>query len=110
MNQSVPLEIDVHTLDEMRRSGLPVTILDVREPGEIAICRFQDSINIPMNTIPERLDKVPSGGTLVVVCHLGMRSQQVAVWLRQQGYDNAVNLRGGIDAWARQVDRSIPVY
>ena len=110
MNDKIPPEIDVHTLDEMRRSGTPLAILDVREPGELAICSFEDSVNIPMNMIPDNLHEVPGDSPLVVVCHSGVRSQQVTMWLRQMGYENAANLQGGIDAWARQIDRSMPIY
>jgi rhodanese-related sulfurtransferase len=110
MDNEIPPEIDVHTFDEMRRTGTPLAILDVREAGEIAICSFENSINIPMNLIPDSLDELPGESPLVVICHSGMRSQQVTIWLRQMGYENAANLQGGIDAWARQVDRSMPVY
>ncbi len=71
----------------------------MREPQEVATWAFDDSINIPMETVPQNLDRLPGDGTLVVVCQLGMRSQQVADWLRQNGFTGAVNLQGGIDAW-----------
>ena len=81
-------------------------------PGtpEIAICAIADSTNIPMQEVPANLDRIPSEGALVVICHSGMRSYQVTTWLRQNGFANAVNLRGGIDSWAREMDTSMAVY
>lgn len=103
-------DITVQAFAEVRESGAVYTLLDVREADEIAICAFDDSLNIPMQQTPANLDKLPGAGTLVVVCHLGQRSAQVAAWLRQNGFPNAVNLAGGIDAWAREVDNDFPIY
>lgn len=104
------VEITVQDLDEMRRSAAAHIILDVREPSEIAICAFVDSTNIPMHEIPANLDRLPGEGALVVICHSGMRSRQVTAWLRQNGFANAVNLSGGIDGWAREIDPTMAVY
>lgn len=104
------MEITVRDLDDLRRSDEALTILDVRNPPEIEICSFADSTNIPMHEVPENLDRLPGNGTLVVICHSGMRSYQVTAWLRQNGFANAVNLRGGIDSWARKIDPTMPAY
>ena len=104
------MEITVGELDGMRRAGAALTILDVRNPPEIAICAIADSTNIPMHEVPANLDRLPGEGALVVICHSGMRSYQVTAWLRQNGFANAVNLRGGIDAWAREIDPAMAVY
>ena len=76
------MEITVQDLHALRASGEPVTILDVREPDELAICKIDGSIDIPMREIPGNLDKIPRTGALVVICHSGMRSLQVTRWLR----------------------------
>jgi len=110
MTDNTPMEISVQELDGMRKSGAAHVILDVRTPQELAICAFEDSTNIPMHEIPASLDRLPDDGALVVICHSGMRSYQVTQWLRQNGFDNAVNLQGGIDSWAREIDPSMPVY
>jgi rhodanese-related sulfurtransferase len=85
-------------------------LLDVRESQEVAICAIDGSVHIPMNTIPGNLDKLPKDKPLVVMCHLGGRSAQVTHWLRAQGYDNAVNLEGGIAAWAAEIDPKMASY
>ena len=85
-------------------------LLDVREPWEVALGALPEAMTIPMNQLPDRLDSLPVDRPLVVLCHHGQRSGQVTAWLRRLGYDNAVNLEGGIDAWARTVDPAMPTY
>jgi rhodanese-related sulfurtransferase len=85
-------------------------VLDVRDPWEVEICRLPDSIDVPLARLPDQVDALPREGMLVILCHHGMRSQHAALWLRSQGFANAVNLAGGIDAWARLVDPSMRTY
>lgn len=102
--------IDVAELADMRRSGAEHVLLDVREPWEIETAGLPGALTIPMQEIPARLAELPEASPLVVMCHHGGRSQQVTNWLRAQGYDNAVNLTGGIDAWSREIDGATPRY
>ena len=85
-------------------------LLDVREPWEFDICKIEGSINLPMSQVPQRLDELREKGEIIVICHHGVRSQQVIWFLQQQGFDQLVNLDGGVDAWARSVDTNMPVY
>jgi rhodanese-related sulfurtransferase len=85
-------------------------LLDVREPWEFDICQIDGSINIPMGQIPLRLDELPASGEIVVICHHGVRSQQVIWFLQNRSLGDLVNLEGGVDAWARSVDPGMPVY
>lgn len=110
MSSETPLEITVQQLNGMMSAGDALTILDVREPQELAICKFEDSLDIPMQSVPANLEKLRDAELLVVVCHSGMRSWQVTQWLRQQGVANATNLSGGIDSWAREIDTSMATY
>jgi rhodanese-related sulfurtransferase len=110
MTAAIPSEIDVETLASLTRSGNEPLVLDVREPWEVAICSFQGGLNIPMGDLHGSLNRVPRDENLVVVCHHGMRSQQVMLWLRGIGFDKVSNLRGGINAWAQRVDPSMAVY
>lgn len=87
-----------------------VTVLDVREPWEVDICAIADSIAIPMGQVPGRLDELPADRPLVVLCHYGARSARVTAWLRQQGFDKAVNMAGGIAAWADRIDTTMGTY
>ncbi len=85
-------------------------MLDVREPWEFDICHIDGSTNLPMGQIPARLQELPDDGEIVVICHHGVRSQQVIHFLRSQTEVKLINLDGGVDAWARDVDRDMPVY
>lgn len=85
-------------------------LLDVREPWELATARLPGSLDIPMGEIPARLDELARDRHLIVMCHHGMRSLQVTMFLKHQGFQSVSNLAGGIDAWAREVDPSIPTY
>ncbi|MEL0106143.1 MAG: rhodanese-like domain-containing protein [Rhodospirillaceae bacterium] len=110
MTDDAPLEIDVEALHKMREDGTAHTLLDVREPQELDICSVSDSLNIRMMDVPESLEKLPKDNPLVVMCHSGMRSMQVTQWLRMNGYENAQNLAGGIDAWAAAFDPDMQRY
>lgn len=105
----LPLELDVAAVAEMRQGDDPIPLLDVREAWELDICRIENSLHIPMGELPGRLNELPAGSPLVVLCHHGMRSMQVTEWLRQSGFA-AINLAGGIDAWARNVDPTLSLY
>jgi rhodanese-related sulfurtransferase len=85
-------------------------VLDVREAEELAICQLDDVLHVPMNEVPARLADLPRDQPVVVLCHHGVRSRMVVDYLRGAGFDNAINLDGGIDAWARQIDASVTRY
>jgi rhodanese-related sulfurtransferase len=102
--------ISVRELADMRSAGKEHTLLDVREARELDVCRLEGALHIPMAEIPARTDDLPTGQLLVVICHHGARSEMVVDFLRSAGFDNAVNLDGGIDGWACDVDQSMPRY
>lgn len=91
------------------RASDPV-LLDVREPWEVATARIEGSLPIPMGEIPARLQELDPEAHIVTICHAGVRSMNVAVWLREQGLEKVQSLRGGIDAWSREVDPKVPQY
>ena len=102
--------ISVRQLADMRAAGKAHTVLDIREARELDICRLEGALHIPMAAIPACTDDLPTKEPLVVICHHGARSQMVVDLLRDAGFDNAVNLDGGIDAWACEVDQSMRRY
>lgn len=86
-------------------------LIDVREPWEFATASINGSVAMPMGEVPARAhQELDPEERLVIVCHHGMRSMNVAVWLRNQGYEQAQSLRGGIDAWSSEVDPAVPRY
>jgi rhodanese-related sulfurtransferase len=110
MAGTIPPEIGVADLLKLKEQGAPLAILDVREPWELEICRIDGSIDVPLQAIPGRIGELPHDRPLAVICHHGGRSAHATAWLRQNGFDNATNVRGGIDAWAREIDPSMQVY
>ena len=85
-------------------------IIDVREPWEAEVCALPGADLIPMGQIPGRVDEIDREQDVIVVCHHGIRSQQVAYYLQNAGFEKLFNLRGGIDAWAREIDPSMATY
>jgi rhodanese-related sulfurtransferase len=97
-----------------QQDGAQPLVLDVRDPMELQVAQLQprgfDLVHIPMYDIPARLAELDPDRPMACLCHHGIRSQQVAMFLQRQGFAQVVNLAGGIDAWAAQVDPSVPRY
>ena len=108
----VPLEIDVRSVKQMRDRGDQFILVDCREPDEVATAKIDGSLHIPMRDTPARLGELPTDKLerIVVHCHHGGRSLRVTQFLRQQGFENAQNMAGGIDAWSLEIDPSVPRY
>jgi rhodanese-related sulfurtransferase len=85
--------------------------IDVREPWEFDAACIDGSLLIPMGDVPARAhQELDPDEHLVVICHHGVRSMNVTAWLRNQGFEQAQSLRGGIDAWSAEVDPSVQRY
>lgn len=108
--QQADYDIGVHQLAEMQNDGTPHAVLDIREPEELTVCIIDGSLTIPMQQVPNELEGLPREEPLVIVCHHGMRSAMVTDFLRKNGFLNAWNLAGGIDAWARYIEPDMPRY
>jgi rhodanese-related sulfurtransferase len=88
-----------------------LVLLDVREPWELAKARITGSAAIPVGEIPSRaFQELDPESHIIAICHSGVRSMNVTIWLRNQGFENVQSLRGGIDAWSREVDPQLPRY
>ncbi|HYL90429.1 MAG TPA: rhodanese-like domain-containing protein [Burkholderiales bacterium] len=85
-------------------------LLDVREPWEFEKARIEGARLVPMREIPSRHQELDPGKDVVAICHHGARSQQVAMFLERVGFTRMHNLVGGVDAWSRTVDPTVPVY
>ena len=85
-------------------------LLDVREPWEYRIVHLEESRLVPMREIPQATGSLDPAQEIIVICHHGIRSRHIALYLENQGFTNVVNLSGGIDAWARNTDRKMPTY
>ena len=94
----------------LRDKNKDAVLLDVREQSELTICRIEGALHIPMGEVPERHKALPRDAPLIVFCHHGMRSLDVVQYLEAIGFNNAINLKGGIHAWAAEVDPGMKQY
>jgi rhodanese-related sulfurtransferase len=94
----------------LRQAGDPPLLLDVRESWEYGICHIPGSRLMPMQSIPAALKDLDPERETVIICHHGIRSRQVAMFLAHQGFSRVINMEGGVAAWARDVDPSMPTY
>ena len=94
----------------LAEDGDNLTLLDCREHHELDLARIDGAVHIPMGEIPARLDELDPKRELIVFCHHGVRSLNVAHFLAQQGFENVASMRGGIDAWSRRIDENVPTY
>ncbi len=102
-------------LQELAAKGQPTPlVLDVREPWELQTASVKpegfELMTMPMRSIPQFLNQLPQDRPIACLCHHGIRSQQVAYFLSQQGFEQVANIAGGIEAWSQQRDTSVPLY
>lgn len=107
---SLPLEITVTELKSWLDEGRALRLLDVREDWEWNLCRIEGATHIPLGQLPAQLSKIATDCDWVVYCHHGGRSLRAVQWLRSQGIEFTTNLKGGVDAWALQIDPQLPTY
>lgn len=105
-----PFDISPGEAQAARAAGLAPRLLDVRTPVEHSIARVEGAELLPLAELPRRFEELSRDEDLVVMCHHGIRSAQAVAFLRQHGFLRARNLAGGIDAWSREVDDSVPRY
>jgi rhodanese-related sulfurtransferase len=107
MQQLTPFELQAWLQDSSRPDPI---LLDVREDWEYAICHIAGSQLMPMSGFTSNYQTLDDEAQIVVICHHGMRSQQVGIFLEQQGFWHLYNLTGGIARWQHDVDPTMPVY
>jgi len=100
-NTALPLEIDAHGLSKIKAKNLNAAFIDVRMPWEVAQAPAGESPNIPLNQLPQHIDALPKADHLVIICAHGNRSLMAAHWLRQNGFETAQSLMGGMASWRR---------
>ncbi|MDH5613236.1 MAG: rhodanese-like domain-containing protein [Gammaproteobacteria bacterium] len=104
-------EFDAPQLEQyLRDNDSRPLLLDVRQNWEYDICRLEGSLLIPMGQIPNQLDELDKNRETVVICHHGIRSRQIGYYLEQSGFDKVINLKGGLDAWAKMIDKNMATY
>lgn len=107
MRQIRPSELKAWLDDASRDKPL---LLDVRQPWEFECCRIEGAELLPMATLPARHEQLDKAREIVVICHHGVRSYHAARFLEHNGCSRVINLTGGVDAWAKEVDPAMPTY
>lgn len=105
-------QMNVVELTSLLANGLKPTMIDVREEKELANGILDGVVHIPMNDIPVKLADLEAEkeNMIVLICRTGNRSNQVGAFLEQNGFADVVNLVGGMNAWAEQIDQSMTAY
>ena len=104
------LQITAKEVSERITRGEKMLLVDVREPWEYDLCRISGAKLIPLGTLPSSMNALLDADNVICYCNHGMRSLDAAVWLRQQGVENAKSMAGGIDRWSVEVDPQVPRY
>jgi rhodanese-related sulfurtransferase len=110
---SLGWEIQPAEVKRLLETGAAVALIDVREEREHDLCSLDPAELIPMGQVAQRLGDIEAlaeDKLVVVFCHHGMRSLNAVSWLRRQGVNNCQSMSGGIDAWSRTIDPSVPTY
>lgn len=103
-------EITVQELKALKDSGADFQLIDVREPHEFDFCNLDGEL-IPQSDIPDNLDKIDRTKQVILQCRTGARSGNMVQWLeKNHGFTNLYNLKGGILAWSREIDPTVPMY
>lgn len=103
-------EVTVQELKELMDSGADFQLIDVREPHEYDICNLDGEL-IPQGDIPSSVEKIDKNKKVILHCRSGARSGNMVQWLeKNHGFQNLYNLKGGILAWAKEIDPEMPTY
>lgn len=105
LKQIRPAELSVRL-----QSGTAPVLLDVREEWEWNTCRIPGAVLIPLRELPTRSAELDKTAETVVICHHGVRSYHAAQYLKSLGFEDVINLSGGVAAWADEVDPAMPRY
>lgn len=104
------VNISVTDLAQLQAEGHDPMLLDVRTRREWEVCRLEGADLLPLQELPQRWEELDSSRDIVVYCHHGHRSARAVDFLRRAGLSSVRNLTGGIDAWSREIDSSVPLY
>ena len=106
MRRFSPRELQSH----LAESEATPLLLDVREEWEYEYCHIPGSLLIPMGQVPAHLEELDKARELVVICHHGIRSRHIGMYLEHAGFNNVINLEGGVEQWAADVEPTMRRY
>jgi len=96
--------------DYLEQTDTNPQLLDVREPWEFKLCQLPGSLLIPLGKLHNQLDQLDPQREIIVICHHGIRSRQAGSYLERNGFSHVINLSGGVDAWALEIDPNMSIY
>lgn len=102
-------EITVQELQQKQESNEKFILLDVREAFEYYICHI-NGLLIPLDQLSDRLNELNIDEEIVVMCRSGSRSKRACQLLEENGFKKVMNLKGGVNSWAKEIDESLPLY
>jgi rhodanese-related sulfurtransferase len=102
-------EVSVQELQAMQEAHADFQLVDVRDPWENEICNL-GGLLIPIKELPLRITELDPEKHIIVHCQMGGRSSRAALYLLEHGFKNVSNLRGGIKAWATEIDPDMKMY
>ncbi len=108
--EAVVPEINPTELSQRLERGDSITLLDVREEFEIKISNLKNAVHIPMGSVVDRLEELNPEVEFIVYCSVGLRSARICSLLKERGFSHVLNLKGGINAWATDVDPDMTIY
>lgn len=111
-NEVIPWEVDVHAVKQLLDTGAPFLFIDCREPDEYEFCRLPGAQLLPIKKFSEWLPSIEQHrqDLIIIHCHTGRRSLNLAKSLREVGFPNAQSMKGGIQAWSDEIDPKVPIY
>ena len=106
------MEVDCQTVKAKLDAGEDFVFIDCREQNEYDLVSIDGATLIPMSEIPTRVGELEQhkNSEIIIHCHHGGRSLNVAMWLKENGFANPLSMAGGIDVWAQEIDTSLPRY
>jgi rhodanese-related sulfurtransferase len=104
------MEVDVNAALECLEGNCPPVLLDVREHSERDYCHLGEGLHVPTGEVQFKWNSLPLDQHILVYCHHGMRSLRVTAFLREKGFQKVQSIKGGIDAWSREIDPMVPRY
>lgn len=107
---SSPFNISLEEFVSLREAKRPYILLDVRDPPEIILASLPEHVNIPLKSLMEDFGRFEKDDKIITLCHYGVRSLKACLFLREQGFKDVKSLSGGIDAWSKQIDPTVPTY
>jgi|TARA_B100001758_G_C18416756_1_gene620733 rhodanese-related sulfurtransferase len=104
------IEMTAIELNQFIIQNPKIILVDVRENWEYNVVSIKDSVHIPISEIQNKMLDFDEDQTIAFICHHGVRSRMVGIYFEQNDFKNIINLRGGIDSWAKTVDKKMPIY